>query len=307
MSGSPESLTGRMDDFMHHLSTERGYSPNTVRAYSRDLAEFRTYLKQRAESRSGAADDWEPEIADIDHLTLRGYLGWLFKKNARATIARKLSALRSFFTYLMKHGVLETNPAEYLLTPKLPKKIPGYLSVDDMFRLLDSIPADSILDLRNRAMFETMYSAGIRVAELAGMNVEDVDLAGHMIRVRGKGNRERIVPIGRKAARAIEAYRRQLGRISPRGPLFLNRYGDRLTTRSMARILNRLARQCGLAVPISPHGLRHSFATHLLDAGADLRAVQELLGHKNLSTTQRYTHVSIDQLMAVYDKAHPRS
>ena len=307
MIGSPESLAGRMDDFMRHLSTEKGYSPNTVRAYSRDLEEFRSYLRQRAQRRSGAEEDREPEIADIDHLTLRGYLGWLFKKNARATIARKLSALRSFFTFLMKHGVIETNPAEYLLTPKLPKKIPGYLSVDDMFRLLDSIPGDSILDLRNRAMFETMYSAGIRVAELAGMNVEDADLAGHTIRVRGKGNRERIVPIGRKAARAMEEYRRQLGKAASRGPLFLNRYGNRLTTRSIARILNRLARQCGLAVPVSPHGLRHSFATHLLDAGADLRAVQELLGHKNLSTTQRYTHVSIDRLMAVYDKAHPRS
>jgi len=300
-----DSLVGQMDAFMHHLATEKGYTANTIRAYFRDLSDFQEYLKRQ--SARGQEDRAEPEISDIDHLTLRGYLGWLFKKNARSTIARKLSALRSFFKFMLKHGVLEKNPAEFVLTPKLAKKIPSYLSVDDMFRLLDSMTGNSILELRNRAMFETMYSTGIRVAELAGMNIEDADLANNTIRVLGKGRRERIVPIGRKAAEAIANYRQQIGEMSPRGALFLNRFGDRLSTRSIARILNQLARKCGLSVPISPHGLRHSFATHLLDAGADLRAVQELLGHQNLSTTQRYTHVSIDQLMAVYDKAHPRS
>ncbi len=307
MTAHPGSLMRWITAFKRHLSTERGYAANTVGAYTRDLNEFRAYLMTQAERQGEGESAREPEISDIDHLTLRGYLGWLFKKNARVTIARKLSSLRSFFVFLMRENVLEASPAEFLLTPKLPKKIPRYLSVDDMFRLLDSIAGESLLDLRNRAMFETMYSAGIRVAELAGINVEDMDLTGRTVRVRGKGGKERIVPIGRKAARAIEEYRRQLGQSAARGALFLNRYGNRLSTRSIARILNQLARQCGLAVPVSPHGLRHSFATHLLDAGADLRAVQELLGHKNLSTTQRYTHVSIDQLMAVYDKAHPRS
>ncbi len=307
MTAAEDTMVHWSDAFMRHLSTEKGYSDNTVRAYSHDLGEFYTWLTERSRRRGDAAGRMEPRITDIDPLTLRGYLGWLFKKNARSTIARKLSTLRSFFTFLMKRGALENSPAEFLLTPKLPRRIPGHLSVDDMFRLLDAIPAESLLDLRNRAMFETMYSAGVRVAELAGLNVEDVDLDGRTLRVRGKGNRERVLPVGRKAVNAIRTYRRQLGEKPGGGALFLNRYGDRLSTRSIARILNRLARQCGLSVPISPHGLRHSFATHLLDAGADLRAVQELLGHKNLSTTQRYTHVSIDQLMAVYDKAHPRS
>ena len=307
MTADGNTLVRWVDGFMRYLSTEKGYSENTVRAYARDLSEFRTWLTERARDGGPATPSREPLITDIDQLTLRGYLGWLFRKNARSTIARKLSTLRSFFTFLMKRGALENSPAEFLLTPKLPRRIPGHLSVDDMFRLLDAIPAESVLDLRNRAMFETMYSAGVRVAELAGLNVEDVDFDGRTLRVKGKGNRERILPVGRRAVAAIRRYRRQLGKNPVRGALFLNRYGNRLSTRSIARILNRLARQCGLAVPISPHGLRHSFATHLLDAGADLRAVQELLGHKNLSTTQRYTHVSIDQLMAVYDKAHPRS
>jgi integrase/recombinase XerC len=176
-----------------------------------------------------------------------------------------------------------------------------------MFRLIDAMPADTILGLRNRAILETLYAGGVRVSELAGLDVADVDFRNGVIRVLGKGNKERIVPIGRKAAEALQAYRDALGDTAgDRGALFLNKDLGRLTTRSMARIVDQFARACGLPVTVSPHALRHSFATHLLDAGADLRSVQELLGHRSLSTTQRYTHVSIDRLMAAYDKAHPR-
>jgi integrase/recombinase XerC len=198
-----------------------------------------------------------------------------------------------------------------VLTPKQAGRVPAYLTVDDMFRLLDGIGGTGVLDLRNRAIFETLYSCGLRVSEIAGLDRRDVDEAEGLVRVMGKGKKERIVPIGQKALAAIAAYRRQLA-VEGKGAggsteaLFLNRNGGRLTPRSIARILDRLVAACALAVPVSPHALRHSFATHLLDAGADLRVVQELLGHKSLSTTQRYTHVSIDRLMEVYDKAHPR-
>jgi integrase/recombinase XerC len=247
---------------------------------------------------------------------VREFLGALHKKNQKTTVARKLSAIRSFFRYLVKHGALRENPADSILTPKQNKTIPVYLPVDDMFRLLDSIKTDTLLGLRNRAIFETLYSSGVRVSEIAGMNVSDVDFGSGVIRVFGKGSKQRIVPVGRKAIETIRAYRERLitekeihapnVRLDEDGPLFLNNNYGRLTARSIARILERTAIECGLSIPVSPHALRHSFATHLLDAGADLRVVQELLGHKSLSTTQKYTHVSIDRLMETYDKAHPR-
>jgi integrase/recombinase XerC len=198
-----------------------------------------------------------------------------------------------------------------ILTPKHQRAIPTYLAVDDMFRLLDAVATDTLLGQRNRAIFETIYSCGLRVSELAQMNVKDVDVAKGSVKVHGKGAKERMVPIGKKALASIQAYRKRLQEQAgvaedADGPLFLNKNKGRLSARSIARILDKLARECGLSVPVSPHALRHTFATHMLDAGADLRAVQELLGHKSLSTTQRYTHVSIDRLMAVYDKAHPR-
>ncbi len=198
-----------------------------------------------------------------------------------------------------------------ILTPKQDKTIPTYLSVDEMFRLLDSIQTDTLLGSRNRAIFETLYSSGIRVSELAGLNFSDVDSSSAVVRVLGKGDKQRIIPIGQKALEAITAYRKQLNRqldseVLKDGALFLNRYQKRLSARSIARILKKLVDAVGLLTPVSPHALRHSFATHMLDSGADLRVVQELLGHKSLSTTQKYTHVSIDRLMETYDKAHPR-
>ncbi len=302
-----------IEQFLTSLDVEKGYSAHTCRAYRTDLVAFTRIVAAAATSDAlaakGVPDQFDPR--GVDSLAIRGYLAVLYRRNSKATIARKLSAVRSYFKFLQRQGMVKINPAETVLTPKQEKKIPHYLTVDDVFRLLDQIQEDSLLGLRNRAIFETLYTAGTRVSELAGLDTTVVDLDEGIIRVHGKGNKERILPIGATAAMAIRHYRERLWTetgIAPDadGPLFLNRNRGRLTTRSIARILDRMVRQCGLLVPVSPHTLRHSFATHLLDAGADLRTVQELLGHESLSTTQKYTHVSIDRLMETYDKAHPR-
>ena len=306
------SLKNQITFFIESLLSEKGYAANTCRAYLHDLEEWVSFINENFFSDKKNQSRWDRFGADqIDSLMIRGYLGFLNKKNKKATIARKLSAIRSFFRYLVKHGIILDNPLDVILTPKQEKTIPSYLTVDDMFRLLDSIGDDTLLDLRNRAIFETLYSSGIRVSELSGMNIFDVDFNRCIIRVLGKGNKERMVPIGKKAKAAIGNYRERLAieaGISPdeNTPLFLNKNSGRLTTRSIARILEKTAKACGLLIPVSPHALRHTFATHMLDAGADLRVVQELLGHKSLSTTQKYTHVSIDKLMETYDKTHPR-
>jgi integrase/recombinase XerC len=307
---TPSPLKHAASAFIESLPAEKGYSAHTCRAYERDLKEFMGYLESCREPRDGApAGELEP--GQVDGLMIRAYLGFLHHKNQKSSIARKLSTLRSFFRYLIKTGVIDANPAEGVLTPKREKTLPVYLSVDAIFRLLDSIETDSLLAARNRAFFETLYSSGIRVSELAGLDVGDLDAAGSALRVLGKGGKQRVVPIGRKAQLSIADYRERLRAetgigMDRNGPLFLNRMRERITPRSIARILKKLAAACGIATPVSPHTLRHTFATHLLDAGADLRSVQELLGHKNLSTTQKYTHVSTDRLMETYDRAHPR-
>lgn len=306
---TPGTLTDQAERFIEALATEKGYSPHTLRAYSGDLREFIGYLNKGG---MASLDSNENLMATrVTVLSIRGYLAWLHKKAVdKRSVSRKLSTLRSFFRYLKKHGLVADNPAEGVLSPKTGEKIPAYLSVDDMFRLLDSISGDTLLALRNRAIFETIYSTGIRVSEAAGLDVPSVNSTQGVIRVYGKGSKERMVPVGRQAIAAIGRYRRKLfeekGVPMTGGPLFLNSSNGRLTTRSMNRILKKIAAICGLTVPLSPHALRHSFATHMLDAGADLRIVQELLGHKSLSTTQKYTHLTIDKLMEVYDRAHPR-
>ena len=308
-SPSVEKFIG---SYIESLATEKGFSANTCRAYLHDLEEFFSFLNTNENSGNRRTEDAKPVgRLRVESLMIRRYLGYVHKKNAKSTVARKLSAIRSFYSYLIKRGLIEDNPAEMISTPKQRKTIPSYLPVDEMFRLLDSIQTETLFGLRNRAIFETLYSSGIRVSELAGMNISDVDFARSLIRVMGKGGKHRIVPIGQKALEAIKAYRNQLRRETgnasgDEGPLFLNKDRGRLTTRSIARILNKLVDACGLISPVSPHALRHTFATHMLDAGADLRTVQELLGHKSLSTTQKYTHVSIDRLMKTYDRAHPR-
>lgn len=298
--------------FLESLAAEKGYSPHTLRAYRHNLLEMTAFV---ADLSSWTATDTQRlgkvQLAEVDTLQIRRYLAHLHQQNKKTTVARKLSAIRSFFRYLYKHRIVPENPVENLHPPKHGKSMPTYLTVDDMFRLLDTIKPIGVLGLRNKAIIETLYSSGVRVSELAGLNVGDVDTGSGLIRVLGKGGKERIVPIGTKAIDAIGAYRDVLiqevgiGR-EVDGAMFLNKDNGRLTTRSISRVVDKLARACGLAVPVSPHALRHSFATHLLDGGADLRAVQELLGHSSLSTTQRYTHVSIDRLMAAYDNAHPR-
>ena len=306
------SLKNQIRTFIEALSSEKGYSENTCRAYLHDLKEFASFIcEDRFSGRKNQVNAETLGADQVDSLMIRGYLGFLHKKNKKVTIARKLSAIRSFFRYLVKHSVILDNPLDSILTPKQKKSIPVYLPVDDIFRLLDSIRTDTLFGLRNRAIFETLYSSGIRVSELSDMNLFDIDFIKCVIRVLGKGNRERIVPVGRKALNAISDYRKRLQieagiQADENTPLFLNKNNGRLTTRSMARILEKTAKECGLLIPVSPHSIRHSFATHMLDAGADLRVVQELLGHKSLSTTQQYTHVSIDRLMETYDKAHPR-
>jgi integrase/recombinase XerC len=301
-----------IDLFLESLGAEKDYSDQTIRAYRKDLEDFFSFIAQSqgaGENHKKGARKVPP--SQIDGIRIRGYLGFLHRRNKKSTIARKLSAIRSFFRFLVKRGLISENPAELVLTPKQDQTIPVYLSVDEMLRLLDSIQTDTLLGLRNRAIFETLYSSGIRVSELAGMNYSDVEFAAAVVRVLGKGNKQRIIPIGQKALEAIKAYREQLDRqigaeAFKDGALFLNKYNKRLTVRSIARILRNLVDAVGLLTTVSPHAIRHSFATHMLDAGADLRVVQELLGHKSLSTTQKYTHVSIDRLMETYDKAHPR-
>jgi integrase/recombinase XerC len=306
------SLTRQIASFIESILTEKGYATNTGRAYLHDLTEFAAFIRENFGPEKGDRQAWEHfGVEEVDGLMIRSYLGFLSKKNKKATIARKLSAIRSFFRYLVKYGIILDNPLDMILTPKQEKTIPSYLTVDDMFRLLDSMGNDTLLDARNRAVLETLYSSGLRVSELSGMNLFDVDFNRCVIRVLGKGNKERMVPIGKKAILAIEEYRSRLAAETKipaheNTALFLNKNGGRLTPRSIARVLEKAAKACGLLIPVSPHALRHTFATHMLDAGADLRAVQELLGHKSLSTTQKYTHLSIDRLMETYDKSHPR-
>lgn len=306
-----QSLKIQIRSFIDSLHSEKGYAANTCRAYSHNLNEFISFVSESYFSTENQKGADLLKADQIDGLMIRGFLGFLHKKNKKVTMARKLSAVRSFFRFLVKHGVILDNPLDLITTPKQKKTIPVYLPVDDVFRLLDSIKTDTLAGIRNRAIFETLYSSGIRVSELEGLDVFDVDVKKCLIRVVGKGNKERIVPIGTKAIAAIKEYRERLQSEAGIGeddntPLFLNKDHGRLTSRSIARILDKTARECGLLIPVSPHALRHTFATHMLDAGADLRVVQELLGHKSLSTTQKYTHVSIDRLMETYDKAHPR-
>ena len=289
-----------IDRFAIFLADERNLSPHTRAAYLRDLAEFRSFLAGH-----GGCD--KKDLARLDNFLLRRYLAELHKRNQRSSIARKLSALRTFFRYLVREGLLERNPAEGLATPKLNRYLPKTLSVDEAATLMERGYGNRLLDLRDRAIFELFYSSGLRISELTGLDVGSVDLREKMVRVLGKGRKERIVPVGRKAHEALMTYLGERGMPAEDQALFVNARGGRLTPRSIQRHLKTRLIRSGVLKDIGPHALRHSFATHLLDGGADLRAIQELLGHASLSTTQKYTQVSVDQLMAVYDRAHPRS
>jgi len=315
----------QMEAYLAYLQAERAASPHTLKNYAIDLQQFRAFLRARKLARSKPVmsgvergDVWERDIdpAEIDSLTIRAFIADLHGRGmSRSTIARKLACLRSFFRYLCREGVLQANPAKLVSTPKLPKRLPAHLSVDEIDRLMASPGRQDAPSARDRAILELFYASGIRLSELVGLDVQQLDLRAGLIKVKGKGNKERIVPVGSKAATALKLYlhrRRELipgqamGSRVPQA-VFLNRFGGRLSARSVARILLKYLERSGLGPKITPHGLRHSYATHLLEAGADLRAIQELLGHSRLSTTQRYTHLNLDHLMEVYDKAHPRA
>ncbi|MFQ5841621.1 MAG: tyrosine recombinase XerC [Thermodesulfobacteriota bacterium] len=301
-------MRGRIDQFIKYLVLEKGASEHTCRSYFSDLSHLAGFIS--ASGLFPKSETGEVDVSRIDRDIIRIYLRALFRSNKRTSIARKLASIRSFFQYLVREGVIPTNPAKGVATPKTEKYIPSTLTIDEMFRMLDAPDKSNPIGLRARAILELLYSSGIRVGELTQLNCDDVDLELGIIKVLGKGRKERIVPIGSKAIEAIKEYlgRRRLSSGSGRDcPLFVNTRGGRLTDRSVRRMVEKYGKECGIARSISPHALRHTFATHLLDAGADLRDIQELLGHVSLSTTQKYTHVSIDGLMEVYDRAHPRS
>jgi tyrosine recombinase XerC len=284
-----------IDKFINYLRVERNASEHTITNYSIDLEMFKAFLGER-------------DISTVDHLALRRFLAEMRAKSyAKRTVARKLASLRSLFRFLYREGLIKKNPITAISTPKLDKKLPVFLDVNKMKKLLESPPADDISGLRDRALLETLYSTGIRVSELVGLDVDDLDFISGVIKVLGKGSKERIVPIGEPALNAVRKYIDKRRDVKDRDAVFLNKSGKRLTDRSVRRVVDKHIRTCSIAEHISPHSLRHSFATHLLDRGADLRSVQELLGHMNLSTTQIYTHVTMERLKSVYDKAHPRA
>jgi integrase/recombinase XerC len=304
-----------IDAYLQYLSAERNASPHTLRNYRTDLEQFLAYLR----TRHGEAP--RPEAVDV--LAVRGFLATLHGEAlARSSIARKLAAVRAFFRFLCRRGAMHANPAELVQSPRLPVRTTPHLSVDQAFQLLAAADtaatqargggsAAEVLACRDRAILEVFYAAGLRTGELVGLDLPDVDVSTALVRVLGKGRKERIVPIGKPALRALGAYLvlrdRLLAGAAPTEAVFLNARGGRLTERSVARIVLRFLLASGLGKRITPHGLRHSFATHLLSSGADLRAIQELLGHARLSTTQRYTHVGLDRVLQVYDDAHPRA
>ena len=285
--------------FIRYLGTERNVSPHTLEAYRRDIGQFQAFVRsERGE---------EAAVGGIDHLLIRRYLALLHKECRKSSIGRKLAALRSFFTYLVREGGVTRNPAELVATPKREKKVPFHLSIDEVTALVEAPREGELLPLRDRAILETLYSCGIRVSELTGLDVGGIDLDEGLVRVMGKGGKERIVPLGSKARSALADYLAARNNPAAGDPLFINARGGRLTRRSVARIVDKYIIRIATMKKVSPHTLRHTFATHLLEGGADLRAIQELLGHSSLSTTQKYTHVSIDRLMEVYDKAHPKA
>ena len=303
--------------FLRFLSVERNAAALTIKSYREDLTSLSDYLNQ--------AYGREPAPAEVTPLDLRGYVSALHEAGyAKTSVARRLASLRTFYKFAQREGLAESNPAKPLRNPRRDRKLPHFLSSDEIGKLLDAPPANSPMGLRDRAILETMYSAGLRVSETVGVNDVDFDLAEGLVRIRGKGRRERLAPIGSFAAKALTRWlkaRSDLprGRLAPRDenvrsrserttlPVFTNRFGRRLTTRSVARMLLKYLKLTGLDLRTTPHTLRHSFATHLLDRGADIRSVQELLGHKSLVTTQIYTHVSTAGLRAAYERAHPRA
>ena len=314
-----------IDRFIDYLRYERNASPNTIREYRRDVSQFMQFLTPPGEKTM--------PLAHVDHRVIREFVGWSYdQKLEKSSVARKLAALRTFFKFCVREGVVKQNPARLVSTPKLPKRVPRVITAEEMNGFLDNIlggdaaakrkrrakPREQddakVMLKRDRAILELLYASGLRVSELVGLDLGDIDRAGQMLRVLGKGRKERVVPFGSSAQAALEAYwpvREEIldrpGAESEFQAVFLNHYADRLGARSVRAIVKKYSRLADVNWDLHPHSLRHAFATHLLADGADLRAIQELLGHVSLSTTQRYTQASIQQLMNVYDKAHPHA
>jgi integrase/recombinase XerC len=294
-----------LSQFLQYLRVERGASPHTIKSYREDLTALAEYLAD--------ADGKSPAPGSITTTELRGFVSALHEAGyAKASIARRLASVRSFLRFGQREGWSKANPAKALRNPRKSHKLPHYLSNDDVGKLLTAPQGEAAMAIRDRAILETLYSAGLRVSELVGLTDGDIDFPAGIIRVRGKGKRERLSPIGSYATMALKNWL-SVRKLAPRekqgreAPVFTNKFGTRLTTRSVARMLEKYLKVTGLDLRTSPHTLRHSFATHLLDRGADIRSVQELLGHKSLVTTQIYTHVSTANLRAAYEKAHPRA
>ncbi|SJZ42303.1 integrase/recombinase XerC [Trichlorobacter thiogenes] len=302
-------LSAQVAAFLEFLATQRNASLHTIAAYRNDLSRFTAFVCQERGEGSTASD--------VDHLLLRLYLARLNGVSelhpncyAKSSIGRKLAAIRAFFAWLIRTRQLEVNPAELIATPKREQRLPFHLNIDQIVTLVEAPPqqaGDEPCKNRDTAILELLYSSGLRVSELTNLSIGDVDRAAGMVRVLGKGSKERIVPIGAVALVALERYLAERGHPDDNAPLFLGSRGARINRRAVAELVKRWSKLISTFKSVSPHTLRHTFATHLLEAGADLRSIQELLGHSSLSTTQKYTHVGIDQLLKVYDKAHPRA
>ncbi len=302
-------LTEDLTQFFQHLKYERNLSPHTLRNYASDLDQFKVHLIG-IEKRDDIA------AADIDRLTIREWMASLHGDHKKTSVARKLASLRTFFQFLIREGKLESNPAKMVATPRIERTLPNHLSIEDAVRFIETPDINTNLGRRDRAIIEFLYATGIRVGELVGINLADVDMREKVVRVTGKRNKQRIVPFGEPALQALLLYLEKtrgvfLNECPPAArddrALFLHRRGGRLTTRSVGRMIDKYIKQCADIHNISPHSLRHTFATHLLDQGADLRDIQELLGHARLSTTQIYTQVSMEKMIEVYDRAHPKA
>jgi integrase/recombinase XerC len=303
-------LQSEIGDFLDYLTYERNVSINTIEAYRDDLESFISFLTNDYFTTGRDLLDLEK----VDHLAIRSYLAHLARRKlSRASMARHLSALRSFFKFLMREGKLPNNPARAVATPKREQLLPSVMQPADVASLIEQPDLEAPLGLRDRAWLELLYASGLRISELVGIDLDDVELRARLVKVRGKGSKERIVPFGSRAEAALRAWLavrgdlQEPGEASDEQPLFVNYRGGRITARSVRRLFDRYVRSASLRAGISPHTMRHSFATHLLNAGADLRAIQELLGHASLSTTQRYTHLNDWQLIEVYRKSHPRA
>lgn len=323
-----------IQEFLNYLEFEKRFSEHTAKCYGADLEQFSQFLAGRSDTSRHPAEQvsftarpggaatavatqtnlkLDQVLLSVDINTVRAYLAVLNEKHySKATIARKLATLRSFYKFLVKRNQIPSNPVMAIRTPKQDKRLPHFLEYDQIKRLLETPPTNSWLGARDRAIMETLYSTGVRVSELVALNMDDVDFLGEVVHIRGKGKKERIVPIGTSALQVIQHYMEFRNKRAHSNPnfdsrvLFVNKHGRRLSTRSVRRKMDKYLRMAGLDPSISPHTLRHSFATHMLNNGADLRSVQELLGHQSLSTTQVYTHLTTKKLKDVYDKAHPR-